>query len=1816
MKKKLFVCLLALALLVTAGVFAVQAETQAEICPHCQKAMESISWASWSFTDGEIAGGHYYLDREYVGQTGQINIPAGQDVCLDLRGAVYFAQNIHPFDIYGTLTVMDSGENGQFITTGKQGYSGGFAKIKESGTLNILGGTIRRILINDINIFAGGLVYVEGGTMKMSGGELRGGAVSSGVANGTNTGAYGGNIFVNGSGHVEITGGLVTGGMATVNHNGVKACGGNIYATGSAKITISGDAVIRDGMALRSESQHAYGGNIYAESNAQVTVSGGSVQDGYSDEDGGNIYLAEAAATVSGDAAVTGGHAYRHGGNIDLATANAVLEMQGGTIFGGVAGGYVQSKNATTGSFAQGSGGGGNIYVYKGTLNLTNCNIAGDIRVDGTDTAVTLAGAAKIGLGKSNGMILHTNVDADVSGLTDGAEIFINAADAFTTAIAATEAERILDYFKGAVRTDVTLNEETYQLVGTQGSTGFCPHCYDPKNPALVTWYSWGGSVNASELHCYMENNDERVSSGSHMSISQDLVLDLNGWTVNLNGRRVLMNTQDKSLVVLDSVGGGKMEGTGSGAANGGLVYMGAKTSLTLLSGILRRDPVTEVTNIVKFGGVIDAEGASANIAIQGGMIYGGVVEATGSAGGGNIYVADANTNLTVTAGIIKGGDAGAFAGGNIYSKGITQISSGFILGGTAANGGNLYTTGQTTISGGTVALGEATNGGNIYFDASTSERTVSGGMILAGAATNGGNLYIAGDSAVNSNRVSVSGGTVAAGAATKMGGNIYVPTYTTLALSGNAAVVGGAVTENGQHGGSIYVAGGTLEMTGGTVTGGQATSRGGNVYTSTTTSKLDLSGGMVSGGQAAEGGNIYLNNGTLDLSATAKISGGNATAYGGNLRVGAGTVTVNLSGGNICNGVATTGGGNIYTGKDITLSGTTVSGGKASNGGSIWITGGTTTVSGGKITGGYATGRGGNFYTSATTALLKQTGGTITGGFAATSGGNIDINNGGLEITGGTVSNGASFKGGNIYLAFYVNGSATIGGTGNPTITGGRAYGGAGGNILVQDEAHQDESDDYVPHATAPWLAIGKCTIEKGDAASFGDNIFVNQKAWIRFTDTFTGETTVYFENSHLAEGNPYGALLDTAINKDNGAFIGTVRLENLEGEPVLLPTEGFLQIAAAALVRNGEFVWYKDNAALVENYGDADHMRPAAGDLVLSGGTYTIDLAGHVVNITGTGAVYGLDSANDTYNLAACGSATFGDGITLAGVKTTVGDKTYFAVKNGDDYTFHRGGMDITSVSLRPSAAGMYYSALWQCDKILADKIDAFGVAVSLVEIPGDDFVEKNNTLYTYQEGFENGVTGNGVLISGIVKNDRVDLNSAYAKMPIYAAAYITMDGENYTGAAESYSLQSMLKLLSDEIYDYYSHAEKLQSFMDKWQDYGLTGEDWQLDYTVPAEVVMLQNAYAGTTAFQGEMHDHADTGGTSDGHYTLAQWLDGIPKLDMDFAAIVDHKQYLHMELEDWDNTVFIGGSEAMAMPKDLNKATQTKMHFNMIFSDPQDLINTVQTYDERYPGTGFNAKQYPEDYSGTDADELAGGWHFTYLFGNSAPTKAQMAELIQIIKDNNGAFVHVHPKSSEYIKSTDPLDYWYADFTGLEVFYTFKSHRDYSSVSKENYQLWTDLLKLGKKVWATAGNDEHMAPSDKAVCTLYATQKDAEAFVEQINVGNFTAGPMGIRMVVGDSNGYTRMGSECDFTGKSLAFSVSDFHRSVLDPTHTYQAVLIADEKIVDRWEISCEEDFYHYRDADASVHYYRIEIYDTTKNVLLGLGNPIWNTAVQ
>ncbi len=347
---------------------------------------------------------------------------------------------------------------------------------------------------------------------------------------------------------------------------------------------------------------------------------------------------------------------------------------------------------------------------------------------------------------------------------------------------------------------------------------------------------------------------------------------------------------------------------------------------------------------------------------------------------------------------------------------------------------------------------------------------------------------------------------------------------------------------------------------------------------------------------------------------------------------------------------------------------------------------------------------------------------------------------------------------------------------------------------------------------------------------------------------------------------------------------------------------------------------------------------------------------------------------------------------------------------------------------------------------------------------------------------------------------------------------------------------------------------------------------------------DIAALEACYAGRTPYYGEMHDHSNSGGRSDGRISLSVWKSGLMGLEMDFATIVDHKQVRHMVLPEWDNNVFIGGTEAATTVKGLD-LEQSSFHYNMVFTDHEALLKLLNEFEVfHFSGTALDGEfpKYPQF------------------------TRQELEELVKYIQDNGGMFVHVHPKHASYLKSDDPLDYWYGDWTGIEVINTYKSDRNGPN-TQNNYQLWVDLLALGKKVWATSGNDEHGMPSDKAISTVYAEEKNAASFFSHIRIGDFTCGPVGVRMCVGD----TVTGYETDFTGKRLVFSVGDFHKTVKNPYHTYRVDLISDAGVVFSKEITCEETAYFALDAE-NCRFYRVEVWDTTDNSRIGIGNPIWN----
>ena len=1158
-------------------------------------------------------------------------------------------------------------------------------------------------------------------------------------------------------------------------------------------------------------------------------------------------------------------------------------------------------------------------------------------------------------------------------------------------------------------------------------------------------------------------------------------------------------------------------------------------------------------TGSIDLGGILFLDGATVNMTRC--SFTGGTAKS-----GGAIY-ANA-TALTATDCSFTDGKS-SYAGNNIYliqSDGQFENCTFTVTHSTATSfGGNFYSQGKTvTLKDSIITGGKASDGGAVY--STGTALTLDNTQVSGGSATReGGNVM-----QKNASLTLTNGTTVTGGKCTASGGNLSLSNITKFYMSDGITISGGSAKDGGNIYASLVEAaasGPVLNISGGLITGGTASNNGGNICLTGLKDKpvtLNLTGGVV-GGTPAEG---------QECSGSAGVGGGNIIgAY----------ATMNISGTALVSyGLAQDHGGNLYASTAATLN-----------------------ISGGTVANGTSKDKGGSIYISSTNSKVNISGGIIKDGFAYMTGGNIYHGNGKLTITGGIISGGrAESTGGNIQANMgYGNSAAssaklTISDDGDPSTPLPQILDGStladGGNVYVAAAGNSLETG-------ANTLVLGNCIISGGSARGVGQQLYIAAIADLQILPELTEDISVYIEDAMLPE-TVVGGPLNPDRATCTGAFTGKLILES-HGNPFLFAKADDTQVyvtGAATVAEDGAKTWYKTNEEAVAAYGDAAWLQAGPGELTLTDGEYIVDLAGQNITVTGTGAATFFDSANDDFT-------GFGSAV-ISGVRvnntalTSVGNKDYYMVTAEGVATFHRVEARLTNVALRPSMGGIYYTAKWSCDDTVKPLIQAFGVAVSMKNFPGADFAADETALWTTFQAadFESGVQKTGAMIAGILKEDsqeRIAMNSAYAQMPIFAQAYVTIDGVTYTGQGAGYSMYDILQVVAGQINEYYAQAETLQSFMTHWSAKGLAAEPWDsLDFAVREEVLKLNGLYAQLQPYYGELHDHAATGGTSDGKQTLAVWKEEMEKLEMDFATIVDHRQSLHMYLEDWDNSIFIGGSEAAGTIKDRKGVY---LHYNMIVSDPKGLEAVVSAFPE------YNYREWTEE----DRAGTGGQWHFDYPSFN-AERFSQVCEAVYA----NGGFVSlVHPKADGYIDSTNPADAYFYDGTGIEVFYTYHSTRD-GFITKRNYDLWTGMLKAGYKVYATAGNDEHNMPSDKAVSVIYSSERDAGAWVEQLRNGQFIAGGVGIRSAMGD----TLMGGTTPFVDQQLIFSVGDFHKSLYDPTHTYRVDVMDQNGAVFSEEFSCTETAYFAMDADASANYYYIEVYDVTADSLIAIGNPIWN----
>ena len=145
------------------------------------------------------------------------------------------------------------------------------------------------------------------------------------------------------------------------------------------------------------------------------------------------------------------------------------------------------------------------------------------------------------------------------------------------------------------------------------------------------------------------------------------------------------------------------------------------------------------------------------------------------------------------------------------------------------------------------------------------------------------------------------------------------------------------------------------------------------------------------------------------------------------------------------------------------------------------------------------------------------------------------------------------------------------------------------------------------------------------------------------------------------------------------------------------------------------------------------------------------------------------------------------------------------------------------------------------------------------------------------------------------------------------------------------------------------------------------------------------------------------------------------------------------------------------------------------------------------------------------------------------------------------------------------------------------------------------------------WNTAadGTGTAYAPTDgitlNANTTLYAQSHSAASYLSHLSAGDFTCGPVGVRMAIGN----TRSGGRCSFAGQSLSVCIGDFHQSVVHPAHEYRADIFNDRGLVLSAPVLPGEDTWLSLKAE-NCAFYRAEVFDVTRGLRIAVGNPIWN----
>jgi hypothetical protein len=613
------------------------------------------------------------------------------------------------------------------------------------------------------------LVYVNGGSFAMNGGEI----------SGNTTSRDGGGVYVE-AGTFTMNGGEISGNTSSYRGGGVHMNNGTFTMNGGE---ISGNITYYDG------------GGVSV-SGGTFTMNGGEISGNTADYDGGGVHVG----------------------------ANGIFRIVTGTIYGNTEtdeklrntadySGAAMSGNNTTefGTFSGSTwSSNGNLVTTDGTIRVVNGVPIGD---DGTPIPISnnytfnvantiewdsaLSSIATYGSNKN--YIINVTAGFDVVGRAGAS--FGGAEDVTVT-------------IKGVGRTLTLSGEGSLLCIGYSQNVilqDLTLRGHESNNASLVNinggpFTMEGGKITGNTS----TDGGGGVCVHGTFTMNGGKITDNTASSYNGGGGVYVNNYWDDNESF--TMNGGEMSGNTADGGGGVYVYRG---TFTMNSG-----KISSNTSTRSSGGVY--VGNNGTFTMNSGEISGNTAD-----GGGGVLVS--NGTFTMHDGEITGNTSTIDGGGVYVFSGTFMMSGGKITGNTSTiDGGGVYVDfGTFTMNSGEITDNTSTDGGGgVYVSSGTF--IMSGGKITGNTAEIGGGVYVRNYWNFNDNEsFTMNGGEISGNTSSSYGGGVYA------GYNGTFTMNDGKITGNtsSSYGGGVYVGyTGTFTKTEGTITGYDGDTENGNV--------------------------------------------------------------------------------------------------------------------------------------------------------------------------------------------------------------------------------------------------------------------------------------------------------------------------------------------------------------------------------------------------------------------------------------------------------------------------------------------------------------------------------------------------------------------------------------------------------------------------------------------------------------------------------------------------------------------------------------------------------------------------------------------------------------------------------------------------------------------------------------------------------------------------------------------------------------------------------------------------------------------------